>query len=181
MAHSRRKFYEARSSDLQGATTALAYIGLLYKIERRAKELGREERYALRQRFAVPVLEHFKEYLERERLRVLPKSPEAMALAYALSNWAALCRYAEDGDLSIDNNAAERSLRGIAVGRRNWTFFGSDNGGRTAAVLTSFMATCQRLKIDPWVYLRDTLERIAQHPVTKLDELLPGNWKPATA
>jgi transposase len=180
-AHTRRKWYEARSSDLQGATTALAFIGLLYKIERRARELGRQERYALRQRFAVPVLEQFKEYLERERLRVLPKSPEGMALAYALSNWAALRRYAEDGDLSIDNNGAERSLRGIAVGRRNWTFFGSDNGGKTAAVLTSFMASCQRLKIDPWAYLRDTLERIAQHPVTKLDELLPGNWKPATA
>ena len=104
-----------------------------------------------------------------------------MALAYALSNWAALRRYTDDGDLSIDNNGAERSLRGIAVGRRNWTFFGSDNGGRTAAVLTSFMATCQRLKIDPWAYLRDTLGRIAQHPITKLDELLPGNWKPATA
>ena len=181
MAHSRRKFYEARSSDLQGAATALAYIGLLYKIERRAKELGREDRYALRQRFAVPVLEHFKEYLENERLRTLPKSPEGMATHYALANWMALRRYTEDGDLSIDNNGAERSLRGIAVGRRNWTFFGSDNGGRTAAVLTSFMASCQRLKIDPWAYLRDTLERIAQHPVTKLDELLPGNWKPATA
>ena len=180
MAHSRRKFYEARSSDLQGATTALAYIGLLYKIERRAKELGREERYALRQRCAVPVLEHFKEYLERARVRVLPKSPEGMALAYALSNWAALRRYTDDGDLAIDNNGAERSLRGIAVGRRNWTFFGSDNGGRTAAVLTSFMASCQRLKIDPWAYLRDTLERIAEYPVTKLDELLPSNWKPAT-
>ena len=104
-----------------------------------------------------------------------------MALAYALSNWAALRRYTDDGDLAIDNNGAERSLRGIAVGRRNWTFFGSDNGGRTAAVLTSFMASCQRLKIDPWAYLRDTLERIAQHPINKLDELLPGNWKPATA
>ena len=181
MAHSRRKFYEARSSDLQGATTALAYIGLLYKIERRAKELGREERYALRQRFSVPVLEHFEEYLQRERLRVLPKSPEGTAVHYALSNWAALRRYTDDGDFAIDNNGAERSLRGIAVGRRNWTFFGSDNGGRTAAVLTSFMASCQRLKIDPWTYLRDTLVRIAQHPVTKLDELLPGNWKPATA
>ena len=151
------------------------------RIERRAKELGREERYALRERFAVPVLEHCEEYLQREGLRVLPKSRAGMALAYALSNWAALRRYTDDGDLAIDNNGAERSLRGIAVGRRNWTFFGSDNGGRTAAVLTSFMASCQRLKIDPWAYLRDTLERIAQHPVTKLDELLPGNWKPATA
>ena len=180
-AHARRKWYEARSSDLKGATTALAYIGLLYKIERRAREFGREERFALRQRFAVPVLEHFKEHLEREHQRVLPKSLEGMAAAYALSNWAALRRYSDDGDLAIDNNGAERSLHGVAVGRRNWTFFGSDNGGRTAAVLTSFMASCQRLKIDPWTYLRDVLERVAQHAITKLDELLPGNWKPATA
>jgi transposase len=84
---------------LQGATTSLAFIGLLYKIERRAHDIGRAERYAPRQSFAVPALEHFKEYLERERLRVLPKSPEGMALTYALSNWAALHRYTEDGDL----------------------------------------------------------------------------------
>jgi transposase len=90
-------------------------------------------------------------------------------------------RRADDGGEAGDNNRAERSLRGFAVGRRNWTFFGSDNGGKTAAVLTSFMASCQRLKIDPWANLRDTLERIAQHPINKLDELLPGDWKPATA
>ena len=180
-AHARRKFYEARSSDLPGATTALAYIGLLYKIERRARDLGREERFALRQRYAVPVLDQFQEFLERERARVLPKSPEGMAIAYALSNWTALRRYTDDGDLAIDNNGAERSLRGVAVGRRNWTFFGSDRGGKTAAVLTSFMASCQRLKIDPFAYLRDVLGRIATHRVNALNELLPAHWKPATA
>jgi len=180
-AHSRRKWYEARSSDLQGATSALAYIGLLYKIERRARDLGRDERFAMRQRYAVPVLDHFKEFLECERARVLPKSPEGMAISYALSNWTALRRYTEDGDLAIDNNGAERSLRGVAVGRRNWTFFGSDRGGKTAAVLMSFMASCQRLKIDPWTYLCDVLGRIADHPVHTLDELLPANWKPTAA
>lgn len=161
--------------------TALAFIGLLYKIERRARDVGSQERFARRQRHAVPVLIQFREYLERERTRVLPKSPEGMALAYALSNWTALCRYTEDGDLAIDNNGAERSLRGVAVGRRNWTFFGSGRGGKTAAVLTSFMASCQRLKIDPYAYLRDVLERIAEHPVNALDQLLPANWKPASA
>ena len=180
-AHARRNWYEARSSDLPGASAALAYIGLLYKIERRARNLGSAERLALRQHYAVPLLEHFKEHLERERLLVLPKSPEGLAIRYALSDWTALIRYASDGDLAIDNNGAERSLRGFAVGRRNWTFFGSDVGGKTAAVLASFMASCQQLKIDPWVYLRDVLSRIATHPVNALDELLPSNWKPASA
>jgi hypothetical protein len=166
---------------LPGATTALAFIGLLYKVERRARDVGRDERLALRQRYAAPVLLEFRNFLERERARVLPKSPQGMAMAYTLSNWAALGRYTEDGDLAIDNNGAERSLRGIAVGRRNWTFFGSDRGGKTAAVLTSFMASCQRLKIDPWAYLCDVLQRIAEHRVDALDELLPANWKPATA
>jgi hypothetical protein len=181
MAHARRKWYEARSSDLARAMTALAYIGLLYKVERRGRGLRGEERRALRERYSEPVLEEFHGWLERQRGQVLPKSPEGVALNYALSNWQALRRYARDGDLEIDNNAAERSLRGMAVGRRNWTFFGSDQGGKTAAVLTSIMATCQRVKIDPFAYLPDVLGRIAAHPIKKLDELLPANWKPAQA
>lgn len=180
-AHSRRKYYEARTSGLSCSMTALAYIGWLYKIERKARGLNSAERRALRQRYAVPVLAEFKTFLEGQCGRVLPKSPEGGAIAYTLNNWAALCRYCDDGDLEIDNNGAERSLRGVAVGRRNWTFFGSDGGGRTAAVLVSFMATCQRLKIDPFTYLRDVLGRVAAHPINKLDELLPANWKSATA
>ena len=101
---------------------------------------------------------------------MLPKSPEGEAIAYTLSNWKALTRYVDDG---IDNNAAERSLRGIAVGRRNWTFYGSDNGGRTAAVLSSLMATCKKLGVDPLAYLSDLFARISSHPQTRLAELLP--------
>jgi transposase len=112
-AHSRRKVYESRTSDLARAAVGLAYIGLLYKIERKAREWSAEERYALRQRMAVPVLEEFRVWMERERGNVLPKSPLGGAIAYTLSNWAALCRYCEDGDLAIDNNASERSLRGV--------------------------------------------------------------------
>jgi hypothetical protein len=126
------------------------------------------------------VLVELRAYLERARAAVLPKSPEGMAIAYTLSNWQALSRYADDGDLAIDNNGAERSLRGVAVGRRNWMFFGSDGGGRTAAVLKSFVASCQQSKVEPWSYLRDVLERISSHPVKALDELLPANWKPAS-
>jgi hypothetical protein len=142
-----------------------------------------EARKALRQAKSVPILEDIKAYLEREQPAVLPKSPEGTAISYTLSNWDALVRYCDDGDLEIDNNGAERSLRGIAVGRRNWTFLGSDNGGRTAAILTSITTTCKRLGVDPFEYLRDVFERISTHPQNTLDDLLPDSWKvsrPAT-
>jgi transposase len=157
----------------------LAYIGLLYGVEKEARDLtlNAEGRLALRQAKAVPILEDIEAYLKREQRNVLPKSPEGQAIAYTLSNWQALVRYTEDGDLEIDNNGAERSLRGIAIGRRNWMFFGSDTGGRTAAILTSFSTTCKRLGIDPFTYLRDIFDRISAHPASRLDELLPDRWQ----
>jgi transposase len=178
-AHTRRKFWEAQSSDLMRSTVMLAYIRLLYDVEREAGEmkLDGEKRLALRQARSVSVLNDIKTYLEREQPNVLPKSPEGQAISYALSNWEALVRYCEDGDLEIDNNGAERSLRGIAIGRKNWMFYGSDNGGKTAAILTSFVATCKRLHIDPFTYMRDVFERISAHPENQLSELLPDRWK----
>ena len=107
----------------------------------------------------------------------MPKSPDGQAIAYALSNWEALIRYTEDGDLEIDNNGAERSLRGVALGRKNWMFLGSDNGARTAAVLTTLIATAKRLGIDPFAYLRDIFDRISTHPASRLAELLPDQWR----
>jgi len=180
-AHARRRHFEAQSSDLMRSTVILAYIRLLYDVEREARKLGLtgEARKALRQAKSVPVLEDIKAYLEREQPAVLPKSPEGTAISYTLSNWDALVRFCKDGDLEIDNNGAERSLRGIAVGRRNWTFLGSDNGGRTAAILTSITATCKRLCIDPFEYLRDVFQRISTHPQSDIDDLLPDNWKAA--
>jgi transposase len=181
MAHVRRKHWEAQSSDLMRSTVMLAYIRLLYDVEREARDqkLGSDARRAWRQAKSKPILEDIHAYLEREQPQVLPKSPEGQAIAYTLSNWKALTRYCEDGDLEIDNNGAERSLRGIAVGRRNWTFLGSDNGGRTAAVLTSLVATCKRLRLDPFAYLRDLFQRIGAHPQSRLAELLPDQWQPA--
>jgi transposase len=177
-AHSRRRFFEAQSSDLMRSTVMLAYIRLLYDIEREARDrhLDPDGRRALRQEKAQPILQDIRAYLEREHPQVLPKSPEGQAIAYTLSNWQALTRYCEDGDLEIDNNGAERSLRGVAVGRKNWMFYGSDQGGRTAAVLTSLIATCKRLHIDPFAYLRDIFERISSHPKKRLGELLPDEW-----
>jgi transposase len=133
----------------------------------------------VRQARSKPILEDIRAYLEREQPRVLPKSPEGQAIAYTLSNWRALVRYCEDGDLEINNNGAVRSLRGVAVGRRNWTFLGSDNGGKTAAVLTSLIGTCKRLGIDPFAYLRDISERLSSHPKSPLAELLPDQWMAA--
>ena len=180
-AHSRRRFFEAQSSDLMHSTVMLAYIRLLYDVEREAGErkLKGEARRALRQEKSKLILDDIRAYLEREQPQVLPKSPEGEAIAYTLSNWKALTRYLEDGDLAIDNNGAERSLRGIAVGRRNWTFYGSDNGGRTAAVLTSLITTSKRLGLNPFAYLRDIFERIGAHPQSRLAELLPDPWQAA--
>ena len=178
MAHARRKYFEAQSSDIMRSMVVLAYIHLLYDVEREARDgqLDAAGCQALRQARSLPLLKDLKAYLEREQPRVLPKSPIAQAIAYTLSNWDALVRYAEDGDLEIDNNGAERSLRGIAVGRRNWTFFGSDHGGHTGAVLTSLIATAKRHRIDPFAYLRDVFTRISAHPANRLEELLPDRW-----
>lgn len=180
-AHARRKFYEAQSSDLMRSMIMLAYIRLLYDVERQAREqnLDADARRALRQTRSRPILADIRAYLQSEHTKVLPKSPEAQAIAYTLSNWEALVRYCDDGTLEIDNNGAERSLRGIAIGRKNWMFYGSDNGGHTAAVLSSFVATCKRLAIDPFVYLRDIFGRISAHPARRLAELLPDQWKKA--
>lgn len=102
-------------------------------------------------------------------------------MRYTLKNWAALTHFCEDGDLEIDNNGTESSIRGVAAGRNNWIFFGSDHGGSTAAVLRSFTASCQRIGIDPFAWFKNILSRIASHPITRLAELLPHNWATAHA
>ena len=107
---------------------------------------------------------------------MLPKSPMAEALGYALNNWAALVRYTEAGFLAIDNNVAEREMKRIAIGRKNWLFVGSPQGGHTAAVLFSFTSTCHRLGVEPWHYLQDVLGRLPNHPAGRLAELLPDQW-----
>ena len=177
-AHTRRHFYDALETDQVRMGVVLAMIAHLYKVEKlaRDRELSGEARRILREQGSLPVLSELQAYLLRIRDELLPKSAAGQAVAYALKNWTALTRYCEDGDLEIDNNAAERSLRGMAVGRNNWTFFGSDNGGKTAAVLRTFVASCERAKIDPWAWFCDVLSRIASHPVNQLDELLPHRW-----
>lgn len=180
-AHARRHFYEARDSDAARMQTVLVLIGQLYAVEQIGRERGLrgEQMRLLREHGARPVLVRLNEYLRRIAGELLPKSEAGSAVAYALKNWAALTRYCDDGDLEIDNNGTERSIRGFAVGRANWTFFGSDGGGRTAAVLRSFVTSCELVKVDPFVWFRDVLTRLAEYPVTRLEELLPHRWAAA--
>jgi len=153
-------------------------IGKLYAVEDEAKTLPPPERATMRRERAKPALERFREWLETRHTTVLPRGPLGMAIAYTLSNWEALKRYADDGDLAIDNNRAERALRTIAIGRKNWEFCGSDRGGRTAAVLFTLIASAKRHGHDPFAYLRDVFTRIAAHPASRLGEFLPDRWKP---
>lgn len=178
-AHARRKFYEARGSDAARSHQALAYYRQLYELERRAKDnsLDDAQRRQLRQDLAVPILETFSTWLKAQRTEVLPKSPMAEAIGYALNNWAALIRYTEAGFLAIDNNVAEREMKRIAIGRKNWLFVGSPKGGQTAAVLFSFTSTCHRLGVEPWAYLQNVLTRLPGLPATQLAELLPDRWQ----
>jgi transposase len=176
-AHARRKFYDARVSAPGPAHAAMAWIGRLYEVEGRAKELDAASRRLLRHEQSRPLLESLYAWLIEQRSAALPKSPIAQAIGYALGNWDALCRYTDDGDLNIDNNASERELRRIAVGRKNWMFAGSDNGGNTAAVLFTLTASARRHELDPWRYLRDVLARMPATPISQLEEFLPDRWK----
>jgi transposase len=128
----------------------------------------------LREHASKPVLEKLHEYLKKIREEVLPKSEAGQAVAYTLKNWTAWTRYLEDSDLSIDNNHTERSLCCIAIGRHNWTFLGSDRGGKTMAVLRSFVASCELAKVDPFAWFQDVLSRIGECSIQQLDELLVG-------
>lgn len=174
----------------------MAYIRLLYEVEHQAQERFAAQkdianapslsaiRLELRQALSVKRLEELHKWLENQQAvnggAVLPKSPMGQAIQYALNQWKALCVYSTDGDLNTDNNVSERALRRIAVGRGNWMFCGSDNGGTIAAILFSFIATCERHHLNPFEYLREVLERIASTSVSKLAELLPGQWTAAT-
>lgn len=179
-AHARRKFYEARQSYKKLAFTALAFIRQLYEVERKAKDFTAQERQEYRQNHAEPILVAFQKWLETETFQVLPKSPLGKAITYARLQWKALCRYTEDGDLSIDNNRSERALRCVAVGRKNWMFAGNDEGGRRAAIIYSLIATCKHHGIDPFAYLRDVLRRLPTHPSDAIAELSPVAWAQAS-
>ena len=177
-AHARRHVFQARDTDPARMGAVLAYIAQLYAVEKRARKCGitGEDLRLLRETASRPVSNYLHSYSLRIQPELLPKSDAGQAVAYILKNWPALTRYLDDGDLAIDNNRTERSLRGIAVGRNNWTFLGSDRGGKTMAILRSFVTSCELNKIDPFTWFRNVLGRIASHSIQKLEQLLPHNW-----
>ena len=145
------------------------------RIEEEIRGRFPEERRAVRNERSRPLLESLKQWLEETLVKLSRKSDTAQAVRYALGRWEALLRYVDDGHLEIDNNAAERALRVVALGRKNYLFAGSDRGGERAAAIYSLIGTAKLNGVDPETYLREVLSRIAEHPINRIDELLPWN------
>lgn len=177
-AHGRRKFFEL--ADLQKAPVAIEAVRRmdeLFAIERDINGQPADHRREVRQQRSKPLVEALEEWLRGERRKLSSKSPVAKAIDYSLKRWRAFTRFLDDGRICLSNNAAERAVRGIAVGRKNWTFCGSDSGGQRAAAIYTLIETCNMNGVDARAWLADILARIADHPAKRIAELLPWNWK----
>ncbi len=179
-AHARRKYYDVRVQFPGPCHHALGQIQRLYEVEREAKELEAHERAALRQEKSEPIVESLLSWCEDQQSQVLPKSGLGEAIGYTLNQSESLKRYLNDGNLAVDNNRCERSLRGIAIGRRNWLFTGSEAGGRAAATMFSLIASAHRHELEPWRYLTDVFRRLPATPTSQLDQFLPDRWQNPT-
>ena len=180
MAHARRKLFEAHKlNGSQIAGQAVTLIAKLYEVEREARELQPEARWLLRQQHARPVADALHTWLTEQRQKLAKADVTAKAIDYSLSNWRALTRYLDDGHVPIDNNAAENSVRPLAVGRKNWLFVGSQQAGERSAVLMSLIESAKLNGHDPWAYLKDVFERLPTLKHRDLAQLLPHNWRPA--
>jgi transposase len=176
-AHARRKFFDAKETDGRRAAEMLELVRQLYAIEDQARDTNHETRRALRQDKSLPILTRIKTWLDLEQQLVLPRSPMAQAINYTLNQWTALCAYTTAGFLNIDNNAAERALKRVAIGRKNWLFAGNDEAGASHARLWTLIASAERHRLDPQKYLMSVLAKIGQTPMSKLEQFLPQTWK----
>ena len=173
-AHVRRKFYDIQVANGSAiATEAVQRIGALYEIEREIRGKPAEQRWQIRQARAGPLIEELHCWLNATLAKLSRKSDTAAAIRYALSRWRALTRYLDDGQIEMDNSAAERALRTVALGRKNFLFCGSDAGGERAAAIYSLLGTAKLNGLDPELYLRRVLEQIADDPINRIHELLP--------
>ena len=176
-AHARRKFFDAKESDGRRAAEMLAMVRELYAVEDAAKTLDDDARRELRQQESVPILHRIKAWLDAQQAVVLPRSAMGQAIQYALNQWAALCVYTTEGFLAIDNNAAERAMKRVAIGRKNWLFAGNDRAGEATALLYSLIASAERHGLDPQRYLTSVFANLPFTPEDEIDRFLPDVWK----
>ena len=177
-SHGRRHFFE--QADLRKAplaVEAVRRIDEIFAIKRRINGQPAGDRLDVRQRETKPIVVDLEKWMRTERARLSRHAPTAQAIDYMLTRWPAFNRFLDDGRICLSNNAAERALRGIALGRRSWLFAGSDRGGERAAAMYTLIATAKLNDIAPHAWLADVLARIADHPASRLDELLPWRWK----
>ncbi|MES0404102.1 MAG: IS66 family transposase, partial [Hyphomicrobium sp.] len=177
LAHIRRKFFDIHTAQGSGiAKEALERIAELYTIEASIRGDPPDKRRAARQKHATPLIDDLEAWLQAQLTQISGKSVLASAIRYGVTRLKRLRPYLEDGRLSIDNNAAERGMRAIAVGRKNYLFMGSDNGGKSAAVAYTLIETAKLNGVDPQAWLTDTLARIADHKINRIDQLLPWRY-----
>jgi len=188
-AHARRKFYvladivsQAKKSKTAGiiaplAVEAVKRIDTLFEIEREINGRSAEARLTVRTERSAPLVADLEAWMRAERARLSRHAPVAKAMDYMLKRWPGFARFLEDGRICLSNNAAERGLRGIALGRKAWLFAGSDRGGERAAMMYTLIVTAKLNDVDPQAWLADVLARIAEHPAARLGELLPWHWK----
>jgi transposase len=163
------------------ALEAVQGIDALFAIERNINGQSAERRRTIRQELSAPLIADLERWLREQRAKLSRSNDLARAIDYMLKRWTSFTRFLDDGRVCLSNNAAERALRGIALGRKSWLFAGSDRGGRRAAAMYSLIVTAKLNDVDPQAWLADVLARIATHPASRIDELLPWNWRHARA
>jgi transposase len=177
-SHGRRKFFDlAKSGEAPIASEAVRRIDVLFEIERTINGKTPEQRLAVRREKSRSLVGDFEIWMRQQRALLSSNNDTAKAINYLLNRWAAFTRFLDDGRVCLSNNAAERALRGVAIGRRNWTFAGSDAGGHRAAAVYTLIETCKMNDVDPQAWLADVLAHLPDHPASKVADLLPWNWK----